>query len=582
MLDPSHRPQRGDIPETFGVYKWKDGEGRVIYVGKAKNLRNRLSYYFQPLSSLPPRTRNMVLAAKSLEWTIVDNELEALSLEYSWIKEFDPRFNVVFKDDRSYPYLALSCKEDFPRLFVTKRTKKRGLLLFGPFANVRLSKLLGPLTHLYPLRTCSDEAFKRHLAHHRACLLHDLGRCSGPCIGAISPEAYLKIAKDFSSALSSPSRALQEKSRLKSEIERHVRGFDFEKAAVARDELFALEQVTEKNSVIGMKDDEDVFGVAEGGEMAYFYQISVRSGRIRGERSWVADFVGEEPKEALLSRLHFSFYQSGEESGFKKERNSDPDEGFKSTSPSLPRSVLVPFLPEDARGVEEMLKSVAGRKVEIKVPQRGEKKRLLEEAQKNAAEGKKRMEKGSLKKAENRRKGLEEAAKLLLLPSIPLLIEGFDISNSAKGEAQVGSCVSFANGLKNSGGYRKFKLSSPKDDLGALEEVIRRRCEMDLALPDLLVIDGGPEQLKAARKGVEEARKGGGGKNVAIVSLSKKLEEIWMEENPYPLVLSRTDPVLLLLEEVRDESHRFAISFHRDLRRKSLIHAEGSKMEGGF
>ena len=572
MLDPLKAPKRSDIPETFGVYKWKDGEGKVIYVGKAKNLRNRLSYYFQPLSSLPPRTRNMVSSAQSLEWTVVDNELEALSLECSWIKEFNPRFNVVFKDDKSYPYLALSYKNEFPRLFVTRSAKRKGILLFGPFANLKLFRLLGPLTHLYPLRTCSDEVFKRHLAHKRACLLYELGRCSGPCIGEIGPEGYAKIVKAFSSVLSSPSRAAEEKGKLKSEIEKQVEDFNFEKAGRARDELLALQQVTEKNSVIGMKEDEDVFGVAQGEEMAYFYQFSVRSGRIRAERSWVADFVADESKEELLGRLLFSFYRSEGGEGFKKERSSDPDEGFRRTFPSFPKSVLVPFLPEGAKDVEEMLCDLSGRKVELKVPQRGEKKRLLEEAQKNAQEGEKRMEKSSLKKAEARRKSLEEAEKILSLPSLPLFIEGFDISNSAKGEEQVGSCVSFAKGLKNSEGYRKFKLSSPKDDLQALKEVVRRRFEMDLSLPDLLVIDGGPEQLKAAREGIEEAEKEGyGGKKVGIVALSKKLEEVWREESAYPLVLSRTDPLLLLLEEVRDESHRFAISFHRQVRRKSLL-----------
>ncbi len=571
MLDPQNAPKRGEIPETFGVYKWKDAEGRVIYVGKAKNLRNRLSYYFQPLSSLPARTRNMVLSAKSLEWTVVDNELEALSLEYSWIKEFNPRFNVVFKDDKSYPYLALSCSQKFPRLFVTRSTKRKGILLFGPFANLKLYKLLGPLTHLYPLRTCSDEVFKRHLAHKRSCILYELGRCSGPCIGQIDQEAYAKIVKDFSSVLSSPSKASLEEAKLKAEIEKQVENFNFEKAARARDELLALGQVTEKNSVIGMKENEDVFGVAEGKEMTYFYQFCVREGRIRAERSWVADFVEDESKEDLLARLLFSFYQSGKEEWFKRERISDPDEGFKETSPSLPTSILLPFLPEDAKGIEEMLCAMFGKKVELKVPKRGEKKRLLEEAQKNALEGEKRMEKSSLKKAESRRKSLEEAEKLLSLPSLPLLIEGFDISNSAKGENQVGSCVSFVNGLKNSEGYRKFKLSST-DDLHALKEVVKRRFEMDLPSPDLLVIDGGPEQLKAAREGIEEAKKEGGkGKKVSIVALSKKLEEVWREEDPYPLILSRTDPVLLLLEEVRDESHRFAISFHRDLRRKNLL-----------
>ena len=571
MLDPQNAPKRGEIPETFGVYKWKDAAGKVIYVGKAKNLRNRLSYYFQPLPSLPARTRNMVLSAKSLEWTVVDNELEALSLEYSWIKEFNPRFNVVFKDDKSYPYLALSCSQKFPRLFVTRSTKRKGLLLFGPFANLKLYKLLGPLTHLYPLRTCSDEVFKRHLAHKRSCILYELGRCSGPCIGQIDQKAYAKIVKDFSSVLSSPSKASLEEAKLKAEIEKQVENFNFEKAARARDELLALGQVTEKNSVIGMKENEDVFGVAEGKEMTYFYQFCVREGRIRAERSWVADFVEEESKEDLLGRLLFSFYQSGKEEGFKRERISDPDEGFKEPSPSLPTSILLPFLPEDAKGIEEMLCALFGKKVELKVPKRGEKKRLLEEAQKNALEGEKRMEKSSLKKAESRRKSLEEAEKLLSLPSLPLLIEGFDISNSAKGENQVGSCVSFVNGLKNSEGYRKFKLSST-DDLRALKEVVKRRFEMDLPSPDLLVIDGGPEQLKAAREGIEEAKKEGGkGKKVSIVALSKKLEEVWREEDLYPLILSRTDPVLLLLEEVRDESHRFAISFHRDLRRKNLL-----------
>lgn len=571
MLDPSEIPERGEIPETFGVYKWKDEEGKVIYVGKAKNLKNRLSYYFQPLSSLPLRTRSMVLSAKNLEWTVVDNELEALSLEYSWIKEFNPRFNVVFKDDKSYPYLALSYRQEFPRLFITRRTKKRNLLLFGPFANLKLSKLLGSLIRLYPLRTCSDEAFRRHLSHRRACILYELGSCSAPCVGNITGEGYAKIVKAFSSVLSSPSRAEEEEGKLKSEIEKEAKGFNFERAAAARDELSALKQVTEKNSVIGMKEDEDVFGVADGNETVYFYQICIRFGRIRAERSWVADFVEEEGKEELLTRLLFSFYSSEKEEEFKPERRSDPDEGFKETLPSFPKSILVPFMPEDAQGIKEMLYSVSGKKVELKIPQKGKKKMLLEEAQKNAMEGMRRMERSSLKRAETRKRGLNRAQKLLSLPSLPLFIEGFDVSNSAKGDVQVGSCVSFVNGLKNSEGYRKFKLSSPKDDLGALEEVVRRRFEMDPELPDLLLIDGGPEQLKAARRGVEEAERKSRKGKVAIVALSKKLEEVWREGEKYPLVLSRTDPVLLLLEEVRDESHRFAISFHRELRRKSLM-----------
>ncbi|MBR6439835.1 MAG: excinuclease ABC subunit UvrC [Aeriscardovia sp.] len=569
MLDPASAPKRQDIPDTFGVYKWKDAEGKVIYVGKAKSLRSRLSFYFQPPSALPPRTRSMVAAAAGLEWTVVDNELEALALEYSWIKEFDPKFNVVFKDDKSYPYLALSAKEEFPRLFVSRHSKKRGLLFFGPFANLKLSRLLGPLTQIFPLRTCSDEAFKRHRAHGRACILYELGRCSGPCVGAVGKEEYAAIAKAFSSALSSPSKAEEEKAKLKREIEEESGGFNFEKAARARDELRALEEVTEKNSVLRASGDEDVFALAAGNGISYFYQMSVRGGRIRAERSWSADFVEEETEGGLLSRLLFSFYSSRPQEGFEADRSTAPGEGFQKTSPSWPKEVLVPFLPEDAKGLGEMLSSLSGRKVEVRVPKRGPRRSLLEEAQKNAQEGLRRLEKSPLKRAEARRRALEEAQKFLSLPSLPLHIEGFDISNSASGGEQVGSCVSFANGERDSGGYKKFALPTCKDDLGALEEVVRRRYEMDLPLPDLVLVDGGPEQLKAARRGLDEAL-GKRGSRVPLAALSKRLEEVWLEGNPFPLVLSRTGPALLLLEQVRDESHRFAISYHRSLRRKGL------------
>ncbi|MBO6003480.1 MAG: excinuclease ABC subunit UvrC [Aeriscardovia sp.] len=569
MLEPSCAPKRQDIPDTFGVYKWKDGSGRVIYVGKAKSLRNRLSFYFQPPSSLPPRTRSMVGAAKSLEWTVVDNELEALALEYSWIKEFDPKYNVVFKDDKSYPYLALSAKEEFPRLFVTRKSKRKGLVFFGPFANQKLFRLLGPLTQIFPLRTCSDESFKIHRAHNRACILYELGRCSGPCVGAVGKEKYGEIVKAFSSALTSPSRAQEEKAKLKREMEEERGDFNFEKAARARDELLALEEVTEKNSVLRSSGDEDVFAAASGEGICYFYQMTVRGGRIRAERSWSADFVEEETKEGLLSRLLFSFYSSKTQQDFEADRSSVPDNGFQTTRASWPKEVLVPFLPEDAEGIEEMLACASKRKVEVKVPKRGPKKSLLEEAQKNAEEGLKRLEKSSLKKSEARKGALEEAQKLLSLPSLPLLIEGFDISNSASGGQQVGSCVSFANGEKNAKGYRKFSLPSYKDDLGALEEVVKRRYEMDLPLPDLVLVDGGPEQLKAARRGLEEAL-GKSGSRIPLAALSKRLEEVWLEGEAYPLILSRTDPLLLLLENVRDESHRFAIAYHRLLRQKSL------------
>ncbi|MBO6098238.1 MAG: excinuclease ABC subunit UvrC [Aeriscardovia sp.] len=569
MLDPDSAPQRRDIPDTFGVYKWKDAEGKVIYVGKAKSLRNRLSFYFQPLSSLPPRTRSMVSAAKSLEWTVVDNELEALALEYSWIKEFDPKFNVVFKDDKSYPYLALSSGQ-FPRLFISRRTRRRGLLLFGPFANLKLSRLLGPLTQIFPLRTCSDESFKRHRAHARACIFYELGRCSGPCVGAVGEGEYAQIAKAFSSALSSPSKAEEVKAGLKREMEKAKGEFNFEKAARVRDELLALEEVTEKNSVLRASGDEDVFAASEGEGICYFYQMSVRGGRIRAERSWSADFVEGEKREGLLSRLLFSFYSSLPQSEFEKERSSVPGEGFMATRPSWPKEVLVPFLPAGAEGIGQMLSSLAGRKVEVRVPRRGPRRALLQEAQKNAEEGLKRLEKSSLKKSASRRSALEELQKALALPSLPLLIEGFDISNSASGGQQAGSCVSFENGQKNGEGYRKFSLPVYKDDLSALEEVVERRYEMDLPLPDLIVVDGGPEQLKSARRGLEKALGEAKGGKVPLCSLSKRLEEVWREGDPYPLVLSRTDPALLLLEEVRDESHRFAISYHRSLRRRSL------------
>lgn len=622
MADPAtYRPKPGEIPTDPGVYRFRDAHGRVIYVGKAKSLRPRLSSYFQDIVALHPRTATMVTTAASVEWTVVRTEVEALQLEYSWIKEFDPRFNVKYRDDKSYPFLAVTLGEEFPRAQVMRGAKRRGTRYFGPYGHAwAIRETLDLLLRVFPVRTCSSGVFKRAAASGRPCLLGYIDKCSAPCVGRVSAEEHRAIAEDFCDFMAgNTSRFVK---RLEKRMHEAAAELDFEQAARLRDDIQAMGKALEKQAVVlGDATDADVFALADDELEAAVQVFHVRGGRIRGQRGWVVEKESEDPP-SLVEHLLQQVYGEVQEGAGRD---------------TVPREVLVPVEPADLAAVGEWLSGLRGGPVSVRVPQRGDKRTLMETVRRNAEQSLARHKVARAGDLTLRSQALQELQETLELDEAPLRIECYDVSH-VQGTNVVASMVVFEDGLARKSEYRRFIVrgavgqaegsasdglhgeeARTVDDTAAMREVLTRRFrryledaegagDVDLATgvvgegvgadagdrkgddgqdeagpsgpidpetgrprrfaypPSLVVVDGGLPQVNAAQAVLDEL----GIEEVAVVGLAKRLEEVWRPRQEHPVILPRTSEGLYLLQRLRDEAHRFAITFHRQRRSKAM------------
>ncbi|MFE4794827.1 excinuclease ABC subunit UvrC [Streptomyces sp. NPDC057908] len=621
MADPSsYRPKPGQIPDSPGVYKFRDEHRRVIYVGKAKNLRQRLANYFQDLAALHPRTRTMVTTAASVEWTVVSTEVEALQLEYSWIKEFDPRFNVKYRDDKSYPYLAVTLNEEFPRVQVMRGAKKKGVRYFGPYGHAwAIRETVDLMLRVFPVRTCSAGVFKNAARTGRPCLLGYIGKCSAPCVGRVTPEEHRELAGDFCDFMAGRTGTYIR--RLEKDMMAAAEEMEYERAARLRDDVEALKRAMEKSAVVlADATDADLIAVAEDELEAAVQIFHVRGGRVRGQRGWVTDKVENVDTSGLVEHALQQLY--GEETG-----------------DSVPKEVLVPALPEDPDAVSQWLADRRGSHVSLRIPQRGDKKDLMATVQRNAQQALGLHKTKRASDLTTRSRALEEIAEALGLDTAPLRIECFDISH-LQGDDVVASMVVFEDGLARKSEYRRFQIKGfeGQDDVRSMHEVIGRRFKRYLqekertgeweetpaptgpvpapqtapaaltgpaapvvgvdtvpgagttSVPDttpdpdaepreddgrpkrfayppqLVVVDGGQPQVAAAKRALDEL----GIDDIAVCGLAKRLEEVWLPEDDDPVVLPRSSEGLYLLQRVRDEAHRFAITYQRAKRAKRI------------
>jgi excinuclease ABC subunit C len=580
----SYRPKAGEIPTSPGVYRFRDASSRVLYVGKAKNLRARLSNYFQPLRNLHERTKRMVLSASSVEWTVVGNEFEALQLEFTWIKEFDPPFNVQYRDDKSYPYLAITLQDDVPRVLVTRNHKIAGARYFGPYPKVwSIRETVDTLLKAFPMRSCTDTTYKRAQQTGRPCLLGDIGKCAAPCVGRVTKEEHKSIAVDFASFMAGNDV------RFVSDLERKMKAastdMDYEAAARYRDQLSAMRMALSKNDFVLPDDvDADFFGIAHDELAAAVQQFVVRGGRIRGVKSWVVD----KELDVELAELIETVLQ-----------NAYEDEAVP------PREVVVPVIPDDSAELEQWLTNLrveAGEgsgRVALKTAQRGEKASLALTVATNA--------KNALMLYKTRRSGdfvarsqaLADIQEALDMPDAPLRMECYDVSHLS-GTNIVASMVVFEDGLPRKDQYRRFSIPESTDDTESIYQTLSRRLahlDQDTARyaqeqqdaedaedeevvqprkrfayrPNLLIVDGGQPQVAAAKRALEDAgvaTSGPGG--ITLVGIAKRLEELWLPDSDYPVILPRNSDALFMIQRIRDEAHRFAITYQRQRRSSDI------------
>jgi excinuclease ABC subunit C len=647
VTDPSrYRPKAGEIPEQPGVYRFRDEQGRVVYVGKAKSLRQRLNQYFADFTALHPRTQLMLTTAASVEWTVVNTEVEALQLEYSWIKEFDPRFNVKYRDDKSYPYLAVTMGEEYPQVRVLRGAKRKGTRYFGPYSHAwAIRDTVDTLLRVFPVRTCSAGVFKRAGQIGRPCLLGYIGKCSAPCVKKISMEEHRQLAEDFCDFMSGQTGRFIKK--LTAQMRTASDGEEYEQAARLRDDIKALERALEKQAVVlGDGTDCDVIALAEDQLEAAVQIFYVRSGRIRGQRGWVLEKVEETTTSSLVEHFLGQFY-GADSIGANTAGDTN----------GIPREVLVPELPPDPQTMTQWLSERRGGQVQLRVPQRGDKKTLLETVARNARQDLALYKTRRAADLTTRSQALQEIQEALELDDAPLRIECYDVSN-LQGTHVVASMVVFEDGLPRKSEYRRFSIKGydGTDDISAIREVITRRFrryleERETAIsrgddppyppdgsrgdappyppdgsrgddppcptdgsrgdapryppesvwsdliaestigsvpdqdqdqdrpdervvaprpkfaypPNLVVVDGGAGQVAAAWAALAEL----GIDDVSVCGLAKRLEEVWLPDQAYPVILSRSSQGLFLLQRVRDEAHRFAITYHRAKRGKA-------------
>jgi len=557
------RPAAGTIPDAPGSYQFKDGEGRVIYVGKAHSLRQRLSNYFVKASSLPPRTASMVAAAETVEWIQVRNDVEALMLENTLIKSFQPRFNVRLRDDKSYPFLAVTMDDEWPRPMVMRGRKRKGVRYFGPYGHAyAIRETLDLLLRTFPLRTCSDNKFGQHQRLGRPCLLFHIEKCSGPCVGEVSKAAYDEHVEALLQFLDGDTDSVVQ--QLETRMHEAAGELEFEQAARLRDRLVSVQKAIEKQQMVADRsEDFDVLGVADDELEAAVQAFFVRKGRVVGRKGFILDKVEDLSAGELVSNVIEQLYD-------------DPPQG-------IPKAVLVPVEIEEAALYEEWLSSLRGSKVTVRVPQRGEKRELQETVTRNAREEFVRHRLRRAADHNSRAKALNELQDHLGLPEAPLRIECYDMSHIS-GSDYVGSMVVMEDGLPKKSEYRRFKIKGGQgnDDFAAMEQVLTRRLTAYLAErrrpvgeapgkfsypPQLLLVDGGKGQLSVAVRVLEEL---GLAAEIPVASLAKRFEEVYLPGRADPVRLPRQSEALYLLQRIRDEAHRFAITFHRELRAKRM------------
>lgn len=644
MADPtSYRPAPGSIPTEPGVYKFRDADRRVIYVGKAKNLRARLSNYFQDVTQLHPRTRQMVFNASSVEWTVVASEVEALQLEYTWIKRFDPRYNVKYRDDKTYPVLALSVGEHFPRAFFYRGPRRKGVRYFGPYSHAwAVRETLDLLTRVFPLRTCTKGVFNRQEALGRPCLLGYIDKCAAPCVGRISEPEYREIVNGFIGFMTGHT------DRVTRSIERAMNeaaeNLDFEKAARLRDDLGALKKIMEQQTVVlGDGTDADIVALAADELEASIQIFHVRAGRVHGQRGWVVPRAGdnaqdnEEDQDSLARLLQdflVQFYSDAAERaeeeakedqeinrrGVDKESHEVEADPHKRRGQVIPPQILVELMPADAADTQALLEKLrGGTKVDLRVPQRGDKRALIETVHRNAQEALRQHKLKRVGDLTARSAALQDIQEALGMEQAPLRIECTDISH-IQGTDVVASLVVFEDGLPRKSDYRRYRIKEAagegrSDDVGSIKEVTRRRFlrhnQDKLAVPEaeefdgstfsdekpsaevieemstdpnrrfayppqLFIVDGGAPQANAAQEVLDEL----GVSDVMLVGLAKRLEEIWVPGEEDPLILPRNSEALYLLQQIRDEAHRFAITYHRQQRSKRMRMSELDSIPG--
>ena len=556
-----YKPKQGEIPTNPGVYRFRDADGRVLYVGKAKNLRARLSNYFAPLRTLHERTRRMVTTAASVEWTVVATDVDALQLEYMWIQEFTPPFNVRYKDDKSYPFLAVTLADEAPRVIVTRNRRIPGAKYFGPYPKVwAVHDTIDLMIKVFPIRTCSDASYRKAMATGRPCFPGQIGRCGGPCSMTVSIEEHRAIVDDFVAFMSGGDQ------RFTRELTRRMReaaaAMDYEAAAVYRDKLQAIDAVLNKSALVLSSDtDADLFGIAEDELAATVQHFVIRGGRVRGVRASTIekeiDISGAELIDQILQRTYGG-----------------------AAAADIPRTVLVPALPDDAAELETWLQERRGRRVSIQVAQRGRKAELMRTANLNAQQALILHKTRRSSDYTARTRALTDLQEALGLAEAPLRIEGFDVSHLG-GTNVVASMVVFEDGLPRKDQYRSFGIAETTDDTDSLRQVLRRRlayldegqdAEEDTRRrrfaypPQLLVVDGGKPQVEAAARALAES----GHEEIALCGIAKRLEEVWLPGEDHPVILPRSSEALYLLQRLRDEAHRFAITHQRKRRRRDI------------
>ncbi|STC70511.1 excinuclease ABC subunit UvrC [Corynebacterium pilosum] len=644
MAHPNtYRPAPGTIPTDPGVYKFRDDSGRVVYVGKAKNLRARLSNYFQDPAQLHPRTKQMVFTASQVEWTVVASEVEALQLEYTWIKRFDPWFNVMYRDDKTYPMLAVSVGEKFPRAFFYRGLKRKGVRYFGPYSHAwAVRETLDLLTRVFPVRTCSEGVFNRHESLGRPCLLGYIDKCAAPCVGRVDEAQHDEIVSGFMGFLSGRTEPVtKELTRRMMEASENL---EFEKAAKLRDDLDAIKKVTERQTVVLSTDtDADVIAFSTDELEAAVQVFNVRDGRIRAQRGWVVEKTGDEPGSmerrddgepdpavpVLMQNFLVQYYSDAVE---RAEAEAEEDKKIDQTKirrrgvdqeshapvrvyNPVPREILVEVMPDEAEEVQVLLSELRGAQVDLRVPQRGDKAALMETVHRNAVEA---LHQHKLKRVGDltaRSQALQDIQDALGLDQAPLRIECTDISH-IQGTDVVASLVVFEDGLPKKNDYRRYRIKEAagdgrSDDVGSIAEVTRRRFkrynadklanpeELDVDEtvfadevtevettdatavsaataaaegrkfaypPNLFIVDGGKPQVNAAQAVFDEL----GVVDVTLIGLAKRLEEVWVPDDDEPVILPRNSQGMYLLQQVRDEAHRFAINYHRQKRSKRM------------
>jgi len=568
-----YKPKPGEIPTDPGVYRFLDADGRILYVGKAKNLRARLSNYFAPLHTLHERTRRMVTTAAKVEWTVVATDIDSLQLEYTWIQEYSPPFNVRYKDDKSYPYMAVTLGDEAPRVIVTRNRRIRGAKYFGPYPKVwAVHDTIDQLIKVFPIRTCSDSSYKKAMATGRPCFPGQIGRCGGPCSMKVTIEEHRAIVDDFIAFMSGSDKRYTK--RMEARMREAAAAMDYETAASYRDKLQALDAVLNRSALVLSEDtDADLFGVAEDELSAAVQHFIVRGGRVRGVRATTIDkeldISGPELVDQILQRAYGA---AGAE--------------------DVPRQVLVPTLPDDTAELEEWLQSRRGKKVTVQIAQRGQKADLMRTATLNAQQALMLHKTRRTSDYTSRTKALTDLQEALGMSEAPLRIECFDVSHLG-GTGVVASMVVFEDGLPRKDQYRSFSVSETTDDTDSMYQVLMRRlahidrdeAEQDAVdptaegevdstrkrprfayRPQLLLVDGGQPQVAAAARALRDS----GHEEIALCGIAKRLEEVWLPDDDFPVILPRSSEALYLLQRLRDEAHRFAITHQRKKRGRDI------------